>query len=217
GPYSADYLYMPGTGADQDLTTGGLWGLLRAYNGENGTKLLPNLKPLPNNQGGGSPMPPGSICPPGQEVNRVYDVSAITAQQILPNGQLIYNNRLQGQNPTNPVYNPLGFIYVFTDDLDLTNPSNPKLKSGITQPQPVVLRAAAGECVKVTLRNLTTGNENVFSASNATSIQPAGIGQSINMLTSSTVGLHPELLSFDVTRGDGANVGLNPASITEPD
>ena len=210
GPFSADYLYMPGMGADQDLTTGGLWGLLRAYNGENGTKLLSDLKPLPNNPGGGNVLPPNSVCPAGQPINRAYDVSAITAQQILPGGQLIYNNRLAG----NPVFNPAGFIYVFTDDLDLSNPSSPKLKQPGVQPEPVVLRAAAGECVQVTLRNLATGTESVFAANQGMS--PAGNTQSINMFVSSTVGLHPQLLSVDVIRDDGANVGQNPSSMPGP-
>ena len=82
--------------------------------------------------------------------------------------------------------------------------------------EPLVLRAKAGDCINVTLRNKlpTTGALDVpgFNTMpmivenfNANQVKP-----------SAEVGLHPQNLFFDVTRSNGVNVGQNPVQTVKP-
>ena len=71
-----------------------------------------------------------------------------------------------------------------------------------TPVEPVILRANAGDCINITLENRmpTDVSLNVGSSS---------LG--IPIKTSHEVGLHPQLVAFDVTRSNGVNVGKNPS------
>jgi hypothetical protein len=82
--------------------------------------------------------------------------------------------------------------------------------------EPLILRAAAGECVVVSLtNNLPTGTQfdldgfntlpMIVDHFNANQVRP-----------SSHVGLHPQMVFFDVTRSDGMNVGFNPVQTAAP-
>jgi hypothetical protein len=197
----ADYLYTGNA-----LTFGlqnGMWGLLRAY-----AQAQPDLVALPNNAPGGK-TPLSAGCPAYATKTRTYDVTATTAQQALPTGALVYNSRQTGSAAAT-ISDPNAMLYVFTDDLDGTG----KLKSGI-KPEPLILRAAAGECVAVTLRNALDPGSNALGK--GTTLDPP-FGNCINcspfpgwtLRPPGTVGLHPQLLSYNVTVNDGMNVGLNP-------
>jgi hypothetical protein len=195
----ADYLYIANA-----LATGlenGMWGILRAYRNS-----VSNLKALPNNAPGGKPaMATG--CPAYATGTRSYDVTAITAEQALPGGRLVYNSRATG-SAAPPLSDPNAMLYVFTEDLQNGNLGKMKI-------EPLVLRVAAGECVEVTLRNSLNPSSAALSASQ-TLIQP--FGSCINCPTftpwalrpSGTVGLHAQLMSYNVMANDGMNVGLNP-------
>ena len=79
----------------------------------------------------------------------------------------------------------------------------------------MILRAAAGDCINVTLRNHLpsvmpdlAGYDTlpmIVNQFNANQIAP-----------SHTVGLHPEMLSLNVLNSDGVNVGLNPVQTVSP-
>ena len=137
----ADYLYAPSAG--QSGLTNGLWGILRAYDG-----LLPDLQPLPNNPRGSAPPQVQGGCPPGIPVQPRYTVVATTAAQALPGGQLVYNSRNNASEGITPIADSLALIYVRADDLDATG----KLKTGVPI-EPLILRAAAGDCIEITLHN----------------------------------------------------------------
>jgi manganese oxidase len=198
----ADYLYT-GNALQVGLQNG-MWGLLRAY-----ATAQPDLVALPNNAPGNkTAMSDG--CPAYATKTRSYDVTATTAQQALPGGTLVYNNRPSGSPTLPPIADPNAMLYILTDDLD----ENGKLKTGI-KPEPLVLRAAAGECVAVTLRNTLDPSSTALSK-DTEAVQP--FGNCINctpfvgwkLRPPGTVGLHPQLLSYNVTVSDGMNVGLNP-------
>jgi manganese oxidase len=206
-PVFADYLYMPGSGT-RDLGNG-LWGILRAYNtGGDPKKLLPDLQPLPYN----NPHVPGQVPPllttdvtcPSGVTPRTYYVAAInslsgTGSTATP-VTITYNNR----NPSAPLTNGNSLVYVLADSSG--NPQLPKDKNGNPLPptDPIVLRAAAGECIEVT----------VFNRFN-TSLQPFNpTGGSGN--PSVNAGLHPQLVSFDVTQSNAANIGFNPDQTVPP-
>jgi manganese oxidase len=113
-----------------------------------------------------------------------------------------------------PLHDPTAILYVRTADLDLSG----KLKPGVPV-EPVVLRAAAGDCIQVTLRNMLPAvNPDLGSLTVLMGLvkrdrnDPEGSIPFDNNLirASSNIGLHPQLVEFDVTDSDGANVGINP-------
>ena len=140
----ADYLYNASAGADG--ITNGLWGVMRAYK-----QKVDQLVPLPNNVPPAQPAVASIQPPPGAKVRR-YKVVATSAQQAL-GGPLVYNNRGQagGTGSKELIQNPNALLYVRAEDL--TSPdAKGKLKAGVPV-EPLILRAAAGEWIEITLVN----------------------------------------------------------------
>jgi hypothetical protein len=202
---TADYLYRPGASVDDQWN--GLWGLMRAYKA-----TRTDLAKLPSNTTGGAPfVNPGDfngICPK-TAVEQPFGVTAALARDILPEATLVYNSRAGNGGR---LHDPTAIMFVRTADID---PTTGKLKSGVPR-EPLVLRAKAGECLKVTLTNKlpTTGALDIpgFNTMpmivenfNANQVKP-----------SAEVGLHPQGLFFDVTRSNGMNVGANPVQTVKP-
>jgi len=186
----SDYLYAPSSGVTG--LTQGLWGLLRAYDGSKG--LLPDLKTLPNNpQGRAASANIGTGCPASAPV-RKYTVVAASPQQLgLTNG-LIYNTR--GNAPAAATQ---AAVYVNADDLQ-----NGKLKPGITNIEPLILRANAGDCVQITLGNSLTAAPGAKGLA-----RPFGTNVPVTVTPSMEAGLQADLVSFNVRLGAGTNVGFN--------
>jgi len=202
-----DRLYSVGSATDDYWN--GIWGLLRAYTG-----TRQDLQALASNPNGGSGIDPGAVgaftfsCPKDVP-DRLFDITAVTAQQALPGGRLVYNSRTDGS--IGPLFDPTAILYVRSSDLNASN----QLKAGIPV-EPLVLRARAGECIKLTLRNKMPDavplDLNGFSTLpmivegfNNNDIQP-----------SRYVGLHPQMLYYDVSRYDAANVGGNNPQTVAP-
>ena len=121
-----------------------------------------------------------------------------------------------------PLHDPTAILYVNRNDIVTTGPvaGRGKLKPGAAL-EPLVIRAAAGECVQVQLenrlpalvpdlatystlqgvvkRNRGSGNDEGSTTFNQNLIRP-----------SSYVGLHPQLVAMDVTQDDGRLIGANP-------
>ncbi len=180
----ADYVYMAGAAANEQVQ-GGNWGLLRAYG-----RRQTNLRPLPQNQ-----APSGAdlaVCPPLTPPHklRTYTVVATTAAQALQSKTLIYN-QLEGLN------DPNGILFYNLGDLNCSTPSTTGCTAKSQTPQPLVLRASAGDCIQVKLYNV---------------INPSSLATG----TSAEVGLHPQLVSFDESQSSGFNTGLNPIQTVPP-
>ncbi len=223
-PRAGDYLYS--TGASYEGMTNGMWGLLRAH-----ATAQPDLKPLPSNPAPTSlPFTPPAVsaqCDRGVPCKRQFAVTALTIGQALGQGTaLTYNGRgltLKAGLAANEVLNdPMAIIYVRNEDL--CQPTSAAcvpgglLKRGI-KVEPLVLRVAAGDVVEVTLTNGVDTNAQTFT----TAIPGARVGipysnpyQAINLLPSTNVGLHPQLLAFDVKSDNGINVGENTVSTVAP-
>ncbi len=203
---TADFLYQPGKGADDQWQ--GLWGLMRVY----GTKKV-DLLELPNNpksntldwtnQGDFN-----GVCPKTAPV-RTLNVTATTAKKALFAGTLVYNGR---QTNGGELHDPTAIIYFRSSDLDSTTGT---YISGF-KIEPLILRASAGECIEVTLKNdLPAGPQfdldgfntmpMIVDRFNANQVRP-----------SADVGLHPQMVFLDVTRSDGMNVGFNPVQTASP-
>ncbi|MGB9180569.1 MAG: hypothetical protein WCB68_15150 [Pyrinomonadaceae bacterium] len=188
-----DYLYLASAG-DNGITNG-MWGLFRAYSP---TALAKNLQPLPNNPVSATNKTDYATCPGDAQIKN-FDITAIDAQNGLTGGAIVLNSRGQGAGPDNKLSNPLGLMYVFTADLE-----GGKLKAGVPV-EPLILRAAAGDCINVTLRNGISSSAQVLQQSYGLQ---APFGQ-FQLKPSKVVGLHPQLLSYDATTSNGINVGYN--------
>ncbi|HLG18012.1 MAG TPA: copper oxidase [Blastocatellia bacterium] len=202
---SADFLYQPGSSVD-DLWNG-LWGIMRIYQGARA-----DLKTLPNNPNGKAPTPTNAssfdshgVCP-NSAPDRFGDVTAVLAQNALPGGKLIYNPRtnLGGVNPPGPINDPTAILYFRTGDLD----ANGKLKAGVPI-EPLVLRAAAGDCIHLTVRNRVDFPMPDLDGFNAMPMIVENFNAN-QVKPSRRVGLHAQLLHYDVSESDGADVGFNP-------
>jgi hypothetical protein len=202
-----DYLYSPSF--DEFGISNGLWGLFRAYDP---TMVAKKLQPLPNNPIGPNTTVEYSTCPAGA-TPRVFNISAVTAQKALADrnpipgsnpkkGQIVFNDRVTAP-PVAPLTAPRGLMYVFSDDLDAG-----KLKNGVPV-EPLILRANAGDCIQVNLKNEIPYNSDVFNQS-LTYAQPMNkVPGVIKVPPSGNVGLQPQLLSYDAANSSGANIGFN--------
>lgn len=196
-----DYLYQPGSSVDNQWN--GTWGLLRAYRGAAG--LQPDLQLLPSNPTG---MAKAAInnkdfqgtCPVAAP-SRKFSVTAVTAQNALPGGTLVYNNRT---NQGGVLHDPTAILYVRTNDVDA---ATGKLKAGVPV-EPLVLRANAGDCIEVTLFNQLPANVPDLAGWNTLPMIVDGFNAN-QVKPSNQVGLHPQLVAYDVVSSDGANVGFN--------
>lgn len=125
---------------------------------------------------------------------------------------------------TGPLHDPTAILFVRESDLD----TNGKLKPGMPL-EPLVLRAAAGECVQVVLHNrLPRGRRNMPDLDGLTSLSgiihrddrdASGSVTTFNnnlIRPSNRIGLHPQLLHYNVHTSDGNNVGVNKISTIRP-
>jgi hypothetical protein len=205
-----DYLYTPGAGTD-DLWNG-LWGLFRVFSGANAD--LPTLSRNPN---GRAALEPGQLgawnfsCPKTAPV-RSFGVSAVTAAQALPGGRITYLSRSDGD--FGPLHDPNAILFVRTSDLDFSG----RLLPGVPV-EPLALRAKAGECVEVKLTNrlpdTLPGPETVTTWGYNTLPMIIDNFNNNDIRPSSLVGLHPQLLFYDASRDDGADIGLNDVNASQ--
>jgi len=156
-----------------------------------------------------------SVCPKAAPL-RTFDVSAIPAS-VLPGGKLIYNSRTTSVGTTTtgpeagPLNDPTAILYVRTADI---NSVSGGLSPGVPI-EPLILRANAGDCINVTLRNHLPSVLPDLAGYNTV---PMIVNEFNNnqVVPSHSVGLHPEMLSLNVLNSNGFNVGLNPAQTAGP-
>jgi manganese oxidase len=167
------------------------------------------------------PRPPAGVttdCSRALPCIREFKVHAMTVQKALnaPSGSLIYNGRGinlgNGQfDAAHPLEDPYGLVYVLE--------GAPAPAAGV---EPLVLRAAAGDWIHVTLINDFAGTEPVFTsaasepANRAGQIPYANPYVNVNLTTSAQAGLHPQLVELDVTTSNGVNAGTNPVQTAAP-
>ncbi|HKR66980.1 MAG TPA: copper oxidase [Thermoanaerobaculia bacterium] len=214
---SADYLYNPS--ASYEGLTNGIWGLVRAFNPMQQQPFLAPLRATP--PPAVSLKPPVDLSHDCEHVHPCLREFVVHATAIEPSttstASLVYNGRgIRLPDGTFDVDSPLEDPWAIVYHLE-GKPIDPATV------EPLVLRAAAGDWIHVVLRNDLKGTEPVFTNANATEpanraaqIPYANPYYTVNLTTSATVGLHPQLLELDVTRSDGANIGNNPAQTAAP-
>jgi hypothetical protein len=232
-PAEVDHMYTMGSSTD-DLWNG-TWGILRSY-----VKARTDLQKLPNN-----PIPStgwtitnqsqfNETCPVSAPV-RNFKVAAVRAADVLGSKALVYNDRTTevkypaGFVPgAGPLVDPDALMFVNYDDVVWDFSADPLkvngkpvgLKPGVPV-EPLVMRADAGDCIKVELRNsfqLPTGavpdtpgynalppiihkDENADGAGGITTFNENDVRPS------SLVGLHPQLVAAGARRNDGLSIG----------
>jgi hypothetical protein len=235
-----DYLYEPGTATDDQWN--GLWGILRAYNARR-ADLLPlpsnptggedDIKSLSNAVTAAEAAQPlaaeatATVQAEASAVDasattsllgfggfnlfgctvRLWDVTAVSAQLALPGGTLVYNPRT---NQGGQLHDPTAILYVRTSDLNTSG----QLIAG--RPiEPLVIRARAGECIKLVLRNRLPVNLPDLDGFNTL---PMIVNRFNNnqIRPSNLAGLRPQLVFHDVSRSAGVNVGFNPIQTVAP-
>ena len=251
---TADYLYTVSTGFEGYWN--GSWGIMRNYTvPQQDLYALPN-NPRPvavrNTQQfdgvcpivGPNPFGTGNRPTP----QRNYDVVVALANDILPNahgvtigdpgnenghvgaplnpagGTLVYNSRATAVDTgqTGPLHDPTAILYVRKSDLD---PATGKLRTDVPI-EPLILRAAAGDCINVTLENRLPAampdlpayvvHAQLVKRDRGEGMQDQTSFNNNLMRPSAHVGLHTQLLAVDVTRSDGMNVGANPVQTVPP-
>jgi hypothetical protein len=188
-----DYLY---SSASTDNLWDGQWGLIRAFR-----EFQPDLATLPNNPDIPHPNVQNSeVCPVGAPP-RPYNVSARLARDLLPGGALVYNQRFNIKDPN---------AILFVADTDVA-----AYQAGTKKPEPLILRANAGDCISVTLTNMLP---QVLPEANSWNQVPAiAPGFNFNQVkTSNRVSLHSQLVATNTFANDGANVGFNQDSTVAP-
>jgi hypothetical protein len=163
-------------------------------------------------------------------------------------GTLVYNNRSGGKTAggsnSNGLHDPTALLYVNLDDLEakvkgdrgcktskgggipglLRASCDVKLKDKAPI-EPVAIRGAAGDCIKVKLYNKLpdvapdlAGYNTLLQVVNRRVDGTGSLRTFQNNLIrpSSHVGLHPQLVEYDATHHDGANVGLNLVQTVGP-
>ena len=205
----ADYLYMANGATDGP--TNGIWGVMRSYDQIQGTPGTPQyLHPLPNNPSGRAPFKidfQSAYRYAPNERQREFNVTAITIAQALsrfPNkpAALVYNDRT-----SNAISDPNAIIFVRSEDLTVND------KTGSLRPdrfdpvliEPLILRAAAGDWMRVNLTNAVDPSSPAFAKPPPPRLQ-----------VPSQIGLQPQLISYDAAIANGLNVGFNPDATVSP-
>jgi len=202
-PPFADYFYS----ASSDIVglNNGLWGIMRAYGAP-----VPGVMPLPNNPKPSSTPQPDIFEKKYMEAvaakagHTEFEVVAITAK-ALPGGTMVYNNR----DDASRLETPNAVLYVRGADFDF---KTGKLRPGVPV-EPLILRAAAGDWIKVTLYNALDGTAPIFSdPQNVLYATPFNDNPEavVPMTMPNRVGLHPQMVAYDAVNANGVLVGFNP-------
>lgn len=229
-----DLLYLSSA---TDNLWDGMWGLMRVI-GFNESKPIQQLG-LKRLQGTTMPKPgvrgnTSNVCDDKSfekmrtGLETVFAVGAFQVAEIYGgrvDKALAYNKRFGIKDP-----NAIVFVKYPFDAAETRTGivSKLQIKYKSQDLEPLILRAPAGSCIQVTLRNFLPSviddswrasrhwTENLRLAS-FNMVPPIVEGLGFNQLETSTfVGLHPQLVSVNVRNKDGANIGLNDESAVQP-
>ena len=140
-----------------------------------------------------------------------FSIEAWMAKDLVGERGLVYNKSFG-------ITDPDAILFVKQSNVSA-------IRSGTRKPEPLILRARAGDCIEVTLTNKLPENmpddprNNVnWSKSWSYNMLPPIIeGFNFNQLRSSNrVGLHAGLVDQNVRRDDGAHIGFNHDSTVGP-
>lgn len=179
-----DYLYY--FGGEDDIWLG-LWGIFRAHE-----KQVPHLKPLddrPIPKGKTKCLPQKTGMPPQKPtLPKTPDGAAVRRFEIHAIQKKIVYNKYGDHDPN-------GLLFVSKEHLN-------DVLSGKRAPEPLILRANAGDLIEVTLTNsITEPLEQTFYP---------GVPVNADYPPSNRVSINPGLVLFNPLNSGGITVGSNP-------
>ena len=220
-----DHLY--GTTATDNLWDG-QWGFMRVI-GSN--EPLPALALLPTNGGMDNLVNVSQDnCQPSLP-RRSFKVEAWHIGNLKPGGALGYHAKRKLDDPNAMLFVLTGETTrdatpdgaVPPDAVELLTRDNSDVKliaSGEKEPEPLILRARAGECIEIELTNMLGAEpEDLGNPINWSwnMMPPIADGLNFNDLrTSRAVGLHAQLVAGNAVLNDGSAVGINRSSLAYP-
>ena len=139
---------------------------------------------------------------PGTPPIKKFIIEAWVASTLLndPNG-ITYNPRFNFKDPA-------GIVFINARDRFA-------IRHGTKPLEPLVIRINKGDCVEVRLRNRLPNDLPEYDSFNH--MPPIIPRFNFNQVeTSNRVSLHPQVLGYDVSGSDGANVGYNPNTTVRP-
>jgi len=187
-PYGAgDYLYKLSAADDLWL---GCWGLIRAL--PRGTQSEVSQDLLPLAEDGAAPEPVNGAAPPKLPVRRF--------RVIAEPRRLVYR--------APDLVDPFGLVYRL---VSVQGPGERAARAVKSNPdEPLVLRCREGEQVEVTVVNQLPAGLKPEPFAPEVPVEKA------DRPVSRQVSLHADLVLYDVTQSDGANVGFNPPQTVLP-
>ena len=230
-----DYLYMSSA---TDNLWDGMWGLLRII--PTAPPKTPSLARTPlgprtQTRGLAPFVQRAAVVPDTKDVcpglpNKKFHVGAWLARDLIDDGLgVVYNSRFA-------LHDPNAIVFVEQDPRHNLNSSTsyPKRAAMLTELQaayangkplePLILRAAAGDCIDIHLHNYLTPefddrHKSIADGGGETQrgtfglLPPLTNGLNTNQLRASArVGLHPQLLEVDMLSSGGVDVGGNGRS-----
>jgi hypothetical protein len=179
----ADYLYAPSSGSTGQKN--GVWGLMRSYDNPPKPAAESITPPIASLKRVPEAANPRPYATPHAPIVVKHpDVADVEFTITARSSAIVYNSK-------DPSFsNPTGMVY--TVDKVSTKKGGALPNVTTSAGAPLILRANAGAWVKVILNNQIPATG-----------QPA----------SSTVGLHPQLVAYDMSSSDGTSVGFNPNQI----
>jgi FtsP/CotA-like multicopper oxidase with cupredoxin domain len=168
GQFPGDYLYYSGRSLSLES---GAWGIFRVMNtlhtsGVNALEPLPDRTPPPSGPGfptltdtgqapPAAPVDSGSVCPSSAPV-RSYNVSIFNSQTSVNSGGpgFTFDTGMPGESDNDAPGSTGSWATMYSLTRD-----EPAILAGTMPPVPLVIRANAGDCLKVTMHNdLPTDN-----------------------------------------------------------
>lgn len=200
-----DHLYKLASADDIWL---GCWGLIRSFPA---SASAGGLRPLSEENSTKEEPAPAGPCglyeptsapapgyPPGAQVRRFHVIAE--------------PRRLTYRDPD--LVDPFGLVYRLVSITDPDGVEQPVSEPAV--PEPLILRCRQGEWVEVTLENHLPAL--LLPEPFAPEVPVEARDDTFRPVrpVSSRVSLHADMLLYDVTRHDGANVGMNPEQTAAP-
>ncbi|MDN5926205.1 MAG: multicopper oxidase domain-containing protein [Hyphomicrobiales bacterium] len=219
-----DHLY--GTTATDNFWDG-QWGVMRLASAAD---AVSGLAPLPTNAAAETTTRPNQSVCEAELPRRHFVVEAWRLADLMANGGLSYHARRKIEDPNAIVYlaskeelqqpavngsRPAPQVLVGHDVSDAA-----LVAAGRKSPEPLILRARAGECIEVELWNrMKAEREDISDPLNWswTMMPPIADGLNYNDLPASrAIGLHAQLVAGNTIINDGSAVGINQSSLAYP-
>lgn len=226
---NTDYLYSSWAA---DNLWDGQWGILRSYglNNEDEAKEEKKLqlKRLPSNKKRAIPTLDSvkTVCPVDVPKRKITVEAGLVQKMI--GGPLVYNSAGNIQDRFAIIFKRVEEVYDGTSHPDSNKADSIVCKEGVSgkscsnkdNPEPLILRAKANDCIVLSLTNKLPPNKDMPDADindpkawSFNTLPPIIEGFNFNQMTSSSrISLHPQLLSVNVRQDDGSKVGFNDDS-----